>query len=136
MSVHAYTNCWIHLIWSTYKRQQYFDPATAAQVSRFLRLYAHEQGLHLPVNYVNSDHVHCLIDLPASTSLEHVVKLLKGASSHWINPTRLVPMKFYWDEATAHFLFPEGISIGFPGISYGRRSITGKSLSRKNTDVF
>jgi REP-associated tyrosine transposase len=47
-------------------------------------------------NHVNPEHVHALIDLPTNCSIEQVLKLLKGASSHWINQNRLVKGKFFW----------------------------------------
>jgi REP element-mobilizing transposase RayT len=40
--------------------------------------------------------VHALIDLPTRYSIEEVLKLLKGASSHWINQNRLLRGKFFW----------------------------------------
>ena len=48
------------------------------------------------INYVNPEHVHALIDLPTKYSIENVMKLFKGASSHWINQNRLVKGKFFW----------------------------------------
>ena len=50
----------------------------------------------MKVNYVNADHVHSIIDLPTKYSIEEVVKLLKGGSSHWINENRIVTCKFSW----------------------------------------
>ena len=47
-------------------------------------------------NYVNPDHAHAVIDLPARYSIEEVLKLLKGASSHWIDANRIVAGKFTW----------------------------------------
>ena len=48
------------------------------------------------INYVNPEHAHALIDLPTQYSIEEIFKLIKGASSHWINQNRLVKGKFFW----------------------------------------
>jgi len=48
----------------------------------------------MKINYVNADHVHALIDLPTNLSIEGVVQLVKGASSHWINSHDIVKGKF------------------------------------------
>jgi putative transposase len=48
------------------------------------------------LNYVNADHVHALIDLPTGNTIEEVVKLLKGATSHWINQNSIVEQRFAW----------------------------------------
>ena len=57
----------------------------------------------MKINYVNSEHVHALIDLPTKYSIEETVKLLKGASSHWVNKNRIVRAKFYWGRGYGAF---------------------------------
>ena len=68
----------------------------AGRVSGFLPSYAESKGITMKVNHVNPEHVHALIDLPTQYSIEDIFKLLKGASSHWINQNRLVRGKFFW----------------------------------------
>ena len=48
------------------------------------------------INFVNPDHVHALVDLPTSLSIEETMHLFKGESSHWINQNGLIPGKFAW----------------------------------------
>ena len=50
----------------------------------------------MKINYVNRDHVHVLVDLPTGLSIQELMHLLKGASSHRINEAGLVPGKFAW----------------------------------------
>jgi len=50
----------------------------------------------MKLNYVNPDHVHVLVDLPTNQSIEQMMHLFKGASSHWINQSNLLPCKFAW----------------------------------------
>ncbi len=50
----------------------------------------------MKINFVNPDHVHALVDLPTSLSIEEMMQRFKGESSHWINQGRLVPGKFGW----------------------------------------
>ena len=54
-------------------------------------------------NYVNPDHAHAVIDLPTKYSIEKVLQLLKGASSHWINANRMVGGKFAWGRGYGAF---------------------------------
>ncbi len=54
-------------------------------------------------NSVNAEHVHTLIDLPTGKSIEDVMHLLKGSSSHWINEQRLLPGKFSWGRGYGSF---------------------------------
>ena len=50
----------------------------------------------MKINYVNSDHVHALIDLPTNLCIEEAMHLFKGSSSHWINENEIVSAKFGW----------------------------------------
>jgi REP element-mobilizing transposase RayT len=44
-----------------------------------------------------------LIDLPTNKSIEEVVKLVKGSSSHWINENRLLRGRFGWGRGYGAF---------------------------------
>lgn len=90
MSTHSYSRCWIHLTWSTRRREPILPKAAGIKVSEFLSGYAPGKGIYMVIKYVNPEHVHTLVDLPTSYSVEGVVKLLKGASSHWINQNRII----------------------------------------------
>ncbi len=103
MSNHSYSHCWLHLIWATLNRERMLAPAAAAKVSGFLSQYAEKNGIYMTINYVNPEHVHALIDLPTGKSIEEVVKLLKGGSSHWINEQKLVNGKFAWGRGYGAF---------------------------------
>ena len=96
MSVHSYSGCWIHLIWATLNRDRVLNKKAAAGLSRYLLEYAEEQGVYMKINFVNPDHVHALIDVPTGLSIEKVVQLLKGSSSHWVNSNELLSGKFAW----------------------------------------
>ena len=61
----------------------------------------------MKINYVNADHVHALIDLPKNLSLEDLVQLFKGSSSHWINANNVVTGKFAWARGYGAFSVSE-----------------------------
>jgi putative transposase len=103
MSVHSYSRCWVHLIWATLNRERVLNKRAAASVSRYLDEYADKEGIYLKINYVNPDHVHALIDLPTGFSIEKVVQLVKGSSSHWVNSNDLVTGKFAWSRGYGAF---------------------------------
>jgi len=72
-------------------------------VSRYLAEYAEKEGIYMKINFVNADHVHVLIDLPSALSVEKVIQLLKGSSSHWINANDMVTGKFAWGRGYGAF---------------------------------
>ena len=57
----------------------------------------------MKTNYFNAEHVHALIDLPTSKSIEEAVQLPKGSSSHWINQNRLLRGRFSWGRGYGAF---------------------------------
>ena len=61
----------------------------------------------MKINYVNADHVHALVDLPTGLSIEELVQLLKGSSSHWINANNLSAGKFAWGRGYGVFSVSE-----------------------------
>ena len=96
MSLHSYSRCWIHLVWTTLKREKLLPKDARRRISRYLYDYAKSKSIPMEINFVNADHVHVLIDLPSGMPIDEAAKLLKGASSHWINQERITPAKFAW----------------------------------------
>ena len=103
MSTHSYSRCWLHLTWATLNRERLLPKVAAVRLSGFLYEYAQSKDIYMKINYVNADHVHTLIDLPTKYSIEEAVKLLKGASSHWVNQNRIVATKFAWGRGYGAF---------------------------------
>ena len=103
MPLHSYCRCWLHIVWATLDRRPLLSKSAAVKVSGYLTDYAREKGIYTRINFVNADHVHTLIDLPTNRTIEEVVQLLKGSSSHWVNENDLVPGKFAWQRGYGAF---------------------------------
>jgi putative transposase len=103
MSTHSYSRCWIHLIWETLRREPMLDKRAGAKASQNLSDYSIEKGIYMKINYFNADHTHALIDLPTNLTIEQVIQLFKGSSSHWINQNRLVKGRFAWGKGYGAF---------------------------------
>src|SRR5262245_36844988 len=96
MSLHSYSRCWLHVVWATLDREPMLEKPAAVKLSQYFYEYAESKGIYLKINFVNADHVHMLIDLPTSCTIENVVQWFKGASSHWIGQQKLLRGHFYW----------------------------------------
>jgi putative transposase len=107
MSLHAYSRVWLHLVWATLERRPLLTKSAAAKLSAYLSDYAKEKGIYMKINYVNADHVHALIDLPTKFSIEEIMQLFKGSSSHWVNENNLVAGKFGWGRGYGVFSVSE-----------------------------
>jgi len=107
MSLHAYSRVWLHLVWATLERRPLLTRPAASKLSAYLHDYAKEKGIYMKINFVNADHVHALIDLPTNLSIEEVMQLIKGSSSHWVNEQNLVAGKFAWGRGYGVFSVSE-----------------------------
>lgn len=107
MSAHSYSRCWLHLIWGTPDREKLLNKTAAARLSRYLSEYAESKDFYIKINYVNADHVHALVDLPTALSIEQLMQLLKGSSSHWINSNDIIMGKFAWGRGYGAFSVSE-----------------------------
>ncbi len=106
MSVRSYTKMWLHLVWSTHKREKsLLGKEIRKRISTHLTEYSKSKGIYMKVNYVNIDHVHALIDLPTNLTIEEVMRLLKGESSSWIN--KQSKLKFAWGKGYGAFSVSE-----------------------------
>ena len=89
---------WVHFVWSTKNREPFLTDEIRRKVFAHIRENAKEKGIHL--DFINGyvDHVHCLISLGSDQTLEKIMQLIKGESSHWINKNHLCVKKFEWQE--------------------------------------
>ena len=106
MSVRSYTRIWLHLIWGTYNHENYLpDRNLRKQLSQYFYSYSEEKNIYMKINYVNSDHVHAIIDLPTNITIEDLFHLYKGSSSNWVN--KRIKYKISWSKGYAAFSVSE-----------------------------
>ncbi len=103
MAKHIYTRCWLHLVWPTLDEEEVLDQSARNKLSKYLHTYSREKGIYMKSNYVHTNHVHALVDMPPTLSVSNLFQLLKGGSSHWINEYKMIPEKFAWGKDYAAF---------------------------------
>lgn len=103
MSIHSYNKIWIHFIWETLDKQKILTLEARKAISNFLYNYCKEKKIFMKINFVNADHVHALVDLPTNLSIEDCIKLLKGASSFYINKQSVMNAKVSWGKGYGAF---------------------------------
>ena len=93
-----YYNIWIHLIWSTKKRKKLINKNIKEKL--YVHILENAKGKNIFIDHINGieDHVHLLISLKPEQSISKVVQLIKGESSHLINKSNLIEMRFEWQE--------------------------------------
>ena len=100
---HSYYTIWIHAVWSTKDRL----PLISADLEQILYPAIENEFLEsgCSVSIINGmpDYVHCLFKLNPNLSLAATIKQVKGASSHFINESKLIPDHFCWQSGYAAF---------------------------------
>jgi putative transposase len=89
---------WIHFVWTTKNREPWLVKDRRIQVFEHIRKNAASKDIH--VDHIGGyvEHVHCLISLSPTQSLQEIMQLLKGESSYWINREKLFGTKFGWQD--------------------------------------
>jgi len=113
MSKRSYTSCYIHLIWGTKNRSPLLGSGEVqSKINHYFQKYFEKLKIKVLALYTNPEHVHFLIELPVDRTIQDIVKLLKGSSSHWINHNDIIRHKFSW------------------GIGYAVFTVSGKNVEK------
>lgn len=95
-----YLKVYIHFVWVTKNRTPFLNTsALRLKVWWHILKYAGTKGIY--IDFINgySEHCHCLISLKSTQSIEEIIHLIKGESSHWINSNNLLKDTAYtWFE--------------------------------------
>ncbi len=90
------SSMFVHLIWSTKNRQPLINKELKVVLLGFIEHYCVENSIKiLAINCVE-DHIHILISLGTGQMVAKIIRLIKGASSFWINKNNLCTTKFEW----------------------------------------
>ena len=93
-----FVKVWIHFVWSTKNREPYLRDEIRKEVFQHIRDNAMAKDIYLDFIGGYVDHVHCLISLGTSQTIEKIMQLIKGESSFWINQNKLCRGKFGWQD--------------------------------------
>ena len=84
---HTFVWVRVHLVWSTYRRQEWIDRSWQERLYRCLAGVARRKGAIALAIGGARDHVHVYVSLAAHTSVASLVDALKANSSRWIHET-------------------------------------------------
>ncbi len=93
-----YVKIWIHLNWTTYRRERLITPELKKQLLPHIVENAKLKSIYIDTLNCIEDHIHLLISLKANQSVSAVMQLIKGESSHWVNQLGLLHRKFGWQD--------------------------------------
>ena len=119
---------WIHFVWTTANHEPWLSDEIRPAVLQHIRENARKKGIFIDMINGYLDHVHCLISLGSNQTLEDIVRLIKGESSHWINHNHLTSTKFRWQKE--YF----AVSVNPAGLNPVRRYIANQEEHHHTSD--
>ena len=97
-----YVKVYIHFVWNTKNKHPYFSTLEIRQkIWQHIRENAKEKKIFIDRINGHKEHCHCLVSLGKNQTLQQIMQLLKGESSHWINKENILGnqrIKFNWQE--------------------------------------
>ncbi len=80
-----YTKVCIHYVWSTKNRVPILTTSVRNLLFDHIRKNAFEKEIQIDRLNGYVDHIHCLVWLKPSQTIQEIAKLIKGESAHWFN---------------------------------------------------
>ena len=97
MELESHTCLFVHLIFCTRARKAMLRKPLRKVLFGFWQGWSERNLIKIiSINGVD-DHVHCLIQLHPTWSLNHVMNLMKEDAAQWINENKIIPEHFDWD---------------------------------------
>ena len=88
----------VHAVWATNNREPILVPEKKNILIRHIKENAISKDIYLDTINGHMEHLHCLISLGASQSIDKIMQLIKGESAFWANKKNLFDRKLNWAE--------------------------------------
>jgi REP-associated tyrosine transposase len=93
----------IHFVWATWDRLPLIDPNLERRLYRLLADQAQDQGCKVLALNGMPDHVHLVVQIPATAAMADLIKQIKGASSRFVNEVVRPEAIFKWQGSYGAF---------------------------------
>ncbi len=100
---HSLCKVYVHFVWTTKQVERVLTPALRPKLQEHLVDEARKHSIIVEALNIQPEHVHLLVNLSRSHTIEGVVKQVKGESSHWINHNDVLAGKFSWQTGYGAF---------------------------------
>ena len=97
-SSHTIFNIQLHISWITKYRFKVLKGAIGERTKELIRRICTEENVEILSGAVASDHIHILVSIDPSISVSHLVKFLKGKTSHKLQLEFPELRKKYWGQ--------------------------------------
>ena len=106
----THTKLLYHVIFSTKSRRRLLTPTIRGRLYPYMSAIIRDMGGRATVIGGTEDHVHLLIELPATLSIADVMRILKAGTSEWIHESFQDHSDFAWQSGYAAFSVSESVA--------------------------
>ncbi len=96
----SFWRTYYHIVWVTKNREALITPQIEPRLYGYIVNKAAELGVYVYALNGWTDHVHVVAAIPPKEAVAHVVKTLKGSSSHDLNQQYAPNALFAWQRGT------------------------------------
>jgi putative transposase len=132
----TYTQIHIQAIFAVQNRQSLIQKEWREELYKYITgIVQNNNHKVLQINGM-PDHIHLFFGMRPSQSLSDLMKVVKGDSSEWINKKKFTKGKFSWQSGYGLSPMPNHKCQESFDTFKTRKSITQRSLLKKNTLIF
>ena len=81
----SYIRIWVHAVWATKRREKILTDEFRPILYQHILDNAKKKDIYIDQINGYKEHVHCLISLKSSQTIDKTMQLIKGESSFWTN---------------------------------------------------
>jgi len=100
---HSYTQIFMHYVFAPKARFPIFTGDKPNLILDYMAGICKNYDCHLECGFVNPDHVHLLINLPAKHSVAEMAKVIKANTTRFLNTQPDSKNRFEWQEGYGAF---------------------------------
>ncbi|OIO90588.1 MAG: hypothetical protein AUK03_12680 [Anaerolineae bacterium CG2_30_64_16] len=126
----SFWRTYYHIVWATKNREALITPEIEPRLYAYIVNKAAELGVYVYALNGWIDHVHIVAASPPKEAIAHVVKTLKGSSSHDLNQQGVLDTLFAWQRG--YGVLSLGSRQLADAVAYVRRQ---KEHHRDNTTI-
>lgn len=98
-----YRNLYVHFVFTTSRRESMIPEKNRLRIQKYIKGIVRNNASRLYAIYANPDHLHLLISMNATQSVDELATIIADSSTRFINTILLECGTFKWQQSAAAF---------------------------------
>jgi REP element-mobilizing transposase RayT len=101
----TYTQIYIQIVFAVKGRENLISPNKREELHKYITGIVENKGQKMMAIFAMPDHIHILVSIEPNIAISDLVRDIKANSSRFINDSKWVKGKFYWQEGFGAFSY-------------------------------